>query len=127
MTDAHRTLLVIDDDASVRQSIVAYLENSGFSVHLETDSRSGLAWFNQHRPDLVIADLNMPEFDGLDLLRQIKAVDPYAAVVVASAIGSARDVVEALRQGATDYFIKPLLNPDFLVHAISRSNTVRAQ
>ena len=121
MTDTSRTLLVIDNDLSVRQSIVAYLENSGFSVQIETSSVSGLLWFTSHKPDLVIVDLNMPELDGLNLLKQIKLLDPHTAVVVTSAIGSARDVVEALRQGATDYFIKPVLNPDFLVHAVNKA------
>jgi phosphoserine phosphatase RsbU/P len=121
MTSTQRTLLVIDNDESVRQSIVASLENSGFSVHLETHSQAGLQWFLQHRPDLVLVDLKMPDIDGIGLLQQIRLIDEHAPVLVTSAIGSARDVVEALRKGATDYLIKPVENPEFLAHAVNRA------
>ena len=68
MTEPARQLLVIDDDILVRQSIVAYLEDSGYRVHGEPNGYLGMDWFRQHNPDLVLTDLRMPGMDGLELL-----------------------------------------------------------
>ncbi|MEY4588163.1 MAG: hypothetical protein RL497_239 [Pseudomonadota bacterium] len=116
-----RTLLIIDHDESVRHTIVAMLQDSDFGVHLETTSQGGLQWFIAHQPDLVLVDLTMPDIDGINLMLALRDQDEYVAVIVTSAVGSARDVVEALRKGAADYLIKPIQNVDFLIHAVNRA------
>jgi serine phosphatase RsbU (regulator of sigma subunit) len=116
-----RTLLVIDHDESVRHTIVAMLQDSDYGVHLETSSQGGLQWFIAHRPDLVLVDLTMPDIDGINLMLALREQDAAVSVIVTSAVGSARDVVEALRKGATDYLIKPIQNIDFLTHAVNRA------
>lgn len=121
MTSKLRTLLVIDHDESVRQSVVPMLQDSNYSVHLETTSQGGMQWVANHHPELVLVDLSMPDIDGINLMLALKARDDSIAVIVTSAFGSARDVVEALRKGATDYLIKPIENVDFLNHTIKRA------
>lgn len=119
-----RQLLVIDDDALVRQSLVAYLEDSGYLVHDEASGASGIGWFREHHPDLVLTDLRMPDMDGLTLLRLVKAADPDVPVIVISGMGMVDDVAEALRLGAADYLVKPLVDLDVLLHSIGRSLAV---
>ena len=110
MGNQSRKLLIIDDDTIVRQNIVAYLEDSGFQVFQASDGPSGLASFREHNPDLVLTDLRMPVIDGLQVLRSIHEESPDAAVIVISGAGVISDVVEALRLGASDYLIKPVVD-----------------
>lgn len=121
MDNTQYKLLVIDDELGVRQSLAAYLEDSGFHVFEAENAETGLALFKEHLPDLVITDLSMPETDGLALLQQIHDVLPSAPVIVISGAGVMGDVVQALRLGATDYFIKPIVDMEVLVLAIHKS------
>jgi Response regulator containing CheY-like receiver, AAA-type ATPase, and DNA-binding domains len=124
MTEPGRQLLVIDDDILVRQSIVAYLEDSGYRVHDEPNGSGGMAWFRNHKPDLVLTDLRMPDLDGLTLLKMVKEVDPDIPVIVISGMGMVADVAEALRLGAADYLIKPLVDMEVLTHSINKALSV---
>jgi len=121
MPDGTRKLLVIDDDRIVRQSVVAYLEDSGFNVIEANHGQQGLELFQQHSPDLVLTDLRMPGMDGLHLLDEVHRLNADTPVIVISGAGVMGDVVEALRLGAVDYLIKPLADMEMLVHAISKS------
>lgn len=116
-----KTLLVIDDDIIVRQSIAVYLEDSGFEVHQESSGHSGLEWFHANKPDGVITDLRMPDLDGLVVLEKIHQVCPETPVIVVSGMGVVGDVVRALRLGASDYFLKPLVDVEVLVHALKKA------
>lgn len=121
MAQSGRKVLVIDDDVLVRQSIVAYLDDSGYLVHDESNGASGIVWFKRHKPDLVLTDLRMPDMDGLSILRQVKAIDPDIPVIVVSGMGMVADVAEALRLGAADYLVKPLVDMEVLVHSIAKA------
>ncbi len=121
MSEGSRKLLIIDDDTIVRQSVVAYLEDSGFSVMDAADGVLGLYLFRETIPDLVITDLRMPGMDGLQVLDQVHSISPETPVIVVSGAGVMGDVVEALRLGAADYLIKPLADMEVLVHAIRKS------
>lgn len=121
MTGSGRKVLVIDDDTIVRQSIATYLEDSGFEVHQEADGRSALTWFAEHQPDVVLTDLRMPDVDGLSILESVRQTHPETAVIVISGMGVVGDVVTALRLGATDYLLKPLVDMEVLVHSVNRS------
>ncbi|MFT5419893.1 MAG: sigma-B regulation protein RsbU (phosphoserine phosphatase) [Candidatus Endobugula sp.] len=121
MDNSEYKLLVIDDEVGVRQSVVTYLEDSGFIVADAPDATTGLALFKEILPDLVITDLSMPHVDGLTFLQQIHDVLPSMPVIVISGAGVVGDVVEALRLGATDYLIKPMVDMEVLVLAIHKS------
>ncbi|MGD8175346.1 SpoIIE family protein phosphatase [Marinimicrobium sp. ARAG 43.8] len=121
MTDESRKLLIIDDDAPVRQSIVAYLEDSGFRVIEACDGPAGLAAFREESPELVITDLRMPGLDGLQVLKTIHESSPDLPVIVVSGAGVMGDVVSALRLGASDYLIKPIVDMEMLVHSVRRA------
>lgn len=121
MTENLRKLLVIDDDTIVRQSTMAYLEDSGFDVIGAADGPSGLELFGQHQPDLVLTDLRMPVMDGLQVLQSICELSSDVPVIVISGAGVMGDVVEALRLGASDYLIKPVVDMEVLVHSVRKS------
>ncbi|NIB43162.1 SpoIIE family protein phosphatase [Pseudomaricurvus alkylphenolicus] len=121
MPSGSRKLLIIDDDTIVRQSIVAYLEDSGFDM-LEADQGVvGMELFHQHAPDVVLTDLRMPLMDGLQVLDQVHQVSQDTPVIVMSGVGVMGDVVESLRLGASDFLIKPLADMEVLVHAVRKS------
>ena len=121
MTQINRKLLVVDDDTIVRESVVAYLEDSGFDVIEAQDGATGLALFHDQKPELVLTDLRMPGMDGLHLLAEIHESCMDVPVIVISGAGVMDDVVEALRLGAVDYLIKPLADMQVLIHAINKS------
>jgi sigma-B regulation protein RsbU (phosphoserine phosphatase) len=114
------TVLLVDDDAMVRQSVAAFLDDSGFTVVQASDGVQAFELFCRSRPDLVVTDLKMPRMDGLALLKKIAGTAVPAAVIVISGAGSMQDVVEALRLGAADYLVKPIVDFKMLEHAVSK-------
>lgn len=121
MGDAERKLLIIDDDAIVRQNMAAYLEDSGYLVKEAADGASGLALFGSFQPEIVLCDLMMPDLSGLEVLKRIHEICSETPVVVISGVGVMDDVVEALRLGASDYLIKPVVDMEVLEHAIRQA------
>jgi serine phosphatase RsbU (regulator of sigma subunit) len=114
-------VLVIDDDASVRQSISSYLRDSGYHTFEACDGEEGLAMMASEKPELVLCDLRMPKLDGINVLKVIADAYSHVPIIVISGAGVMSDVVEALRLGASDYLIKPILDLEVLEHAIERS------
>jgi len=119
---AGKKLLIIDDDTLVRQSIVTYLRDSEFYVESVAEAQAALVLLGagQFYPDLVITDLRMPDLDGLQLLQTLQDSHPKLPVIVISGAGVMNDVVAALRLGASDYLIKPIVDLEMLVHSVSR-------
>ncbi|HUH37352.1 MAG TPA: SpoIIE family protein phosphatase [Spongiibacteraceae bacterium] len=120
MDDPVASLLVIDDEAFVRDSLTAYLEDSGYRVYGAPDGEQGLALFHKHRPDLVLLDLKMPNMDGISVLKAMGEGEHETPVIVISGAGVMADVVEALRYGASDYLFKPIADMAVLDHSIAR-------
>lgn len=121
MTKKDATLLVVEDERAVRDSFVAYLEDSGYRVLEAVNGADGLAIFTAQQPDLVICDLRMPDLDGLQLLQRIIAQSEHTPVIVVSGAGLITDVVDALRLGAADYLLKPVVEMSVLEHAVERA------
>lgn len=115
------SILVIDDEPVVRESLAVYLGDSGFTVDTAGSGDEGIALFRNKHPDLVICDLRMPLVDGLDVLKAINAESPETPVIVVSGQGSMNDVVNALRNGAVDYLFKPLIELEVLEHSVRRA------
>ncbi|MEL0166967.1 MAG: SpoIIE family protein phosphatase [Pseudomonadaceae bacterium] len=115
------TLLVIDDDDKVRQRLSALLEGNGHDVLQAADAVSGATLFEKQRPELVLCDLHLGDNQGFELVRQISESGYEIPVIVMSADGAMNDVVQALRQGASDFLLNPLADPEVLEHAVRRS------
>src|SRR5690606_36382101 len=121
MSDRSRRLLIIDDDPLERQSIATYLQDSGFEVVEAASGASGLVAIQEQAPELVITDLRMPDLDGLQVLQQLHEQRPDLPVIVISGAGVMTVVVTALRLGARDYLIKPILDMEMLVHSVRKA------
>ncbi|MGJ3523720.1 response regulator [Nitratidesulfovibrio sp. D1] len=111
-------VVVIDDDTVVRRSITAYLEDLGYDVHEGTDGRTGLDLVRAVQPDAVLVDLRMPGIDGLDVLRELTAERPDMPTIVVSGTGVMQDAIEAVRRGAWDFILKPIMDLDVLGHRV---------
>ncbi|MBF0480468.1 MAG: response regulator [Desulfovibrionaceae bacterium] len=114
-------ILAIDDEPVVRESIAAYLEDSGFTMLQAQNGREGLDMFRREKPDLVLVDLRMPEVDGLDVLSAVRRESPGTPVVVVSGTGVVQDAIEALRRGAWDFVAKPVADMAVLEHAVAKA------
>jgi two-component system response regulator PilR (NtrC family) len=107
-------ILIADDEPGVRESIAEVLRDAGHVVETAPDGSAALAALEQHDFAIVITDLRMPGADGLTVLRRTREIAPQAVVLVMTAHGSVDTAVEALRAGASDYILKPVLFDDLL-------------
>ena len=101
-------ILVVDDEAAMREVLEMRLEEWGFKVVLAEDGEQARRLAADERPDLVISDVAMPELSGLELLEILKAGDPGRPVILATAYGTIDAAVEAMKRGARDFLTKPL-------------------
>ncbi len=101
------TVLVVDDAAFMRMMIRDILAKEGYVIHEAVNGRDAVDKYEEIHPDLVTLDITMPEMNGLDALRLIRDGDPQARVLMVSAMGQQKMIVEALEAGAMDFLVKP--------------------
>ncbi len=104
---AAQTVLIVEDDESIADSIAYHLDRAGFRTLQATDGGQGLRLFRRERPDLVILDLMLPQVDGWRFTEQLRGEDVHVPVIVCSARTSEHDRVHGLEIGADDYITKP--------------------
>ena len=103
-----KRLLVVDDALFMRKMICGVAAEAGWEVVGEAgNGAEAVALYQQHRPDLVTMDLVMPVMGGLEALRQIRAIDPEAKVVVVTALDQKQALMDSIRDGAIDFIVKP--------------------
>ena len=112
-------ILVVDDDRGMRTTLVATLEDYGYRLNACESGQEALATIQQSPPDVVLADLRLPDLDGLDLVQTLKAVNAEAAFILVTGYASVDTAVEALNKGAYAYITKPF-NMDE-VHSVIRN------
>jgi len=117
---AHDTILVVDDESGIRQSVRGVLADEGYRVLEAEDGRGALRLIESERPRLVILDIWMPEMDGIELLRRIRDSDPTTPVIVISGHGNIETAVTATKLGAFDFIEKPF-SLDGLLHVVDRA------
>jgi DNA-binding response OmpR family regulator len=117
-----RSILIIEDNETLALGLRTSLEVEGYKVECVTDGNAGLAWLEQHNPDLVVLDLMLPGLNGFEVLRRYRARGGAAAVLILSARDQEVDKVQGFRIGADDYVVKPVGVLEFLarVEAIVR-------
>jgi len=101
-------ILIIDDEASLRQTLARILQQAGFEITTAESAEKGLDYLKTTSFDLVLTDLRMPGMHGMDALKQIHAEYPHIPVVLFTAQPDINSAVEALRYGAIDYLLKPI-------------------
>ena len=103
-----KNILICDDAAFMRMMIKDILTKNGYNVAGEAENGlKAVEKYNELKPDLVLMDITMPEMDGIQALKQIKAADPSASIIMCSAMGQQAMVIEAIQSGAKDFIVKP--------------------
>jgi signal transduction histidine kinase len=118
--DMRKKVLVIDDEQDIRMLVEAILRKDGYDVFTAKDGYEGVSVFKEKQADLVITDVRMPGMDGIEVLRQLKAIDPDVEVVILTGHGNLKMAIAAIKESAYDFVSKPLENIQIL------SNTVKA-
>lgn len=119
MLEKKSTILVIDDDESMRDSCTQILTKDGFLAEIAKDGSSGLEKIKETKPDLVLIDLKMPGINGLEVLERTNEIDPNIIAVVITGYATVESAVEAMKKGAYDFLPKPF-TPDELRIIIKR-------
>ena len=108
MTPEPPKILVIEDEDLVRQSYNDMFSNFGYEVESVPNGREGMSRITKQDYDIVVTDLNMPEMNGIDVLKYIKKKKPYIEVIVITGYATLENAIEAMKVGAYDYFAKPV-------------------
>jgi DNA-binding NtrC family response regulator len=122
---APASILVVEDDGAMRDMLREALEEDGYAVEAVGGGRAGVERVQRGGIDLVISDVKMPDLDGLDMLREIKATAPSPHVIAITAFGSIDTAIRAVKLGAFDYITKPF-EIDQLILSVEKALAERA-
>jgi DNA-binding NtrC family response regulator len=111
---AQGCVLIIDDEAEIRESLQTLLEFEGYEVEAAANGVQGLSKLGDRPFDLVLLDLALPDRNGLELLPEIRALDPQISVIMITAYGTVEDAVRAMQSGASNFLQKPWDNEKLL-------------
>jgi len=114
-------ILTIDDEKFIRNSFTDILEDNGYEVIQAENGHIGLKKIREYKPDLILCDLQMPEMNGLEVVRTVKEEFEKVPILIVSGAGVLDDAIEAVRLGAWDYLMKPLFNLDVLLQAVEKA------
>lgn len=129
------SILIVDDEQIIRESLSFILKKEGYKVEEAGDGEEAWEKHNIQPYDIVVTDIEMPQVKGMDLLKKIRQQTPQTLVVLITAFGSIETAVQALREGAADYILKPINFDDFLCrirrlseyHSLITENTLLRQ
>ncbi|WP_040211179.1 response regulator [Clostridium polynesiense] len=114
-------VLIVDDAAFMRMMIKDILEKNGFEVVGEASNGiKAVEIYKKEKPDVVTMDITMPDMDGIEAVKQIKAFDPSSRIIMCSAMGQQSMVMDAIRAGARDFIVKPF-QADRVLEAIRKA------
>ena len=115
------SVLIADDAAFMRMMLKNVLTEAGYEVVGEAENGAvAVSKYRELSPDLTTMDITMPEMDGLTALKEIRAGDPSARVVMCSAMGQQSMVIESIQAGAKDFIVKPF-QPDRVLEAVQKA------
>ncbi len=113
-------ILIIDDDPAFRVLLTTFLEKKGIEIFEASSAKLGAKMLEKHAVDLVLTDLRLPDFSGIDLLQQLRNAGNNVPVILLTGYADIRTAVNAIKQGAFEYVTKPV-NPDELLIAINNA------
>ncbi|HLF82877.1 MAG TPA: sigma-54 dependent transcriptional regulator [Blastocatellia bacterium] len=116
-TENDTRILIVDDETIVRESLGSWFREEGYSVDVAASAREALEKLTIKGWDIFLLDIRMPGMDGLELQRKIKESHPDSTIIIMTAYASVETAVEAMKQGAYDYIVKPF-DPDDLEHLV---------
>ena len=101
-------VMICDDAAFMRMMIKDILTKNGYEIAAKAENgQKAVEKYPEAKPDLVLMDITMPEMDGIEALKKIKALDPGAKIIMCSAMGQQAMVIVAIQAGAKDFIVKP--------------------
>jgi two-component system, chemotaxis family, chemotaxis protein CheY len=112
-----KTVMVVDDAQFMRMRVSKLLSQHGYEVIEAEDGEVAVKTYRSKNPDAVIMDITMPRKDGLSALREIRALDSRAKVIMLTALGQQSMVLEAMKAGAKDFLVKPY-DPDRVLRTL---------
>jgi len=124
-----RTILVVDDDPDMRSLLKEVLADHGYETVAADGGTRALGVLKEHEVGVVLTDLRMADMEGVDLLVQAKGLYPNLPIILMTAFGSVETAIEAMRQGAYDYLVKPVRREDLLrvIERAVREGTLRRE
>jgi DNA-binding NtrC family response regulator len=114
------SILIVDDEKIIRESLLHWFDDEGYVVDAAESGESALKKFIAERFDLLLVDLKMPGMGGLELLKEVKKIDPETIVIMITAYASVSTAIAAIKDGAYDYVTKPI-DPDDLANLVSKA------
>jgi two-component system chemotaxis response regulator CheY len=115
-----KTILLVDDATIIRIMLKKILEGAGYNVVGEAaNGQEAIDKYKELKPGLVILDITMPEKNGIEAAREIRAFDGSATIIMCSAMGQQSYVIEAIQAGARDFIVKPFAN-DRVLEAVKK-------
>jgi len=122
-------VLLVDDEAIIRDNLGSLLERNGFDVTRAIDGQDALSKISQDTPDVVVLDVMMPNMNGRDALRQLRESDNWLPVILLTQVGDADERAIALEEGADDYLNKPFNTHELIarIHTVLRRATCSQQ
>jgi two-component system response regulator AtoC len=114
------TVLIIDDEPGLRQTVSLILADEGYEVHTASDGEEGLARALEIQPDMILCDVRMPRLTGLEFLEKYRGSNGTGMVIVMTAYGGMEMAIQAMKKGAYDYIQKPF-SPDQLVLTLKKA------
>ena len=113
-------VLIVDDAAFMRMMIKDILEKNGYEIAGEAAYGAiAVEMYNKEKPDVVTMDITMPDMDGIEAVKNIRANDPNAKIIMCSAMGQQSMVMDAIKAGAKDFIVKPF-QPDRVLEAVKK-------
>ena len=115
-----KNILICDDAAFMRMMIKDILTKNGYNIVGEAENGAkAVEKYAELKPDLVLMDITMPEMDGIEALKKIKAADANASIIMCSAMGQQAMVIESIQAGAKDFIVKPF-QQDRVLEAVKK-------
>ncbi len=118
------SILVVDDELSVRDSLTKWFVEDGYKADSACDAKDALKKFQKKRWDVVFLDIKLPGMDGMELQQRIKSIEPNIVIIMITAYASVETAVKSLKEGAYDYVTKPV-DPDYLSHLLNKITVQR--
>lgn len=116
-----KNILIVDDAAFMRMMIKDILTKNGYNVVGEAENGlKAIEKYTETKPDLVLMDITMPEMDGIQALKKLKAMDAAANIIMCSAMGQQAMVIESIQSGAKDFIVKPF-QADRVLEAVKKA------
>ena len=118
------SFLIADDNDALRERLAKALRDRGYDVRTAANADEAVNLARHESPEFAVVDLKMPGPSGLDLLKELKEIDPSTQVVILTGFGSIATTVDAMRLGATNYVTKPADTDDVIDDALDRIESV---